>query len=127
MLKKPHEITAQAIARFNRYVFGWLAEKHGGECTLNEMRVMNQIICCHLQGKYCYVTALHKKTGIPIPTVSRAVANLQSDGWLSERRDPTDGRKGIISLSPRYLNETFDEFDMSIDLIDNFREHGLSM
>jgi DNA-binding MarR family transcriptional regulator len=102
-----------------------MAEKYGGECTINEVRVMNQIICCHLQETYCCVTSLHKETGIPMPTVSRCVIKLQAEGWLSEKRDPDDGRKRIISLGPRSLNETLDDVSRSIRWLNNFRNHGL--
>ena len=71
------------------------------------------------------MTALHKVTGISIPSVSRAVTKFQNYGWLSERRDPADGRKRIISLVPRCFKETFDDIDESIRWINDFREHGL--
>jgi DNA-binding MarR family transcriptional regulator len=67
------------------------------------LRVINQVVSCCLAGRTCSVTALHKVTGIPVPTVSRAVANLQNDGWLSDQQDPADGRKRIISLGPRWI------------------------
>lgn len=103
-----------------------LAARYGGDSTLNELRVMNQIILCRLKGRTCSVTALHKVTGIPIPTVSRAVANLQRDGWLSERRDPSDGRKRIISVGPSFLEASCDEFDAAIRGIGDLRKRGLS-
>ncbi len=86
---------------------------------------MNQVICCSLDGRTCGVTALHKVTGIPIPTVSRTVASLQSGGWLSERQHPTDGRKRVITLGPRSTTETSDDIDKLIQWINNFRKHGL--
>ncbi len=125
MFYKPHDVTAQAVVEFTRNLFRQLAERYGGESTLNELRVMNQIIRCHLEGRHCSVTALHKVTGIPIPTVSRAVGNLQSDGWLSERRDPTDGRKRLITLGTRSLQRTSDDIDRAIRWINDFREQGL--
>ncbi len=125
MINKTHDVTPQAVVEFARNGLKILAEKYGGDCTLNEARVMIQIIRCHLEGRTCSVTALHKVTGIPIPTVSRAVANLQSDGWLSEQRDPTDGRKRVISFGRRSLEKTPDDIERSIRWINNFREHGL--
>ncbi len=125
MINKTHDVTPQAVVEFARNGLKILAEKYGGECTLNEARVMIQIIRCHLEGRTCSVTALHKATGIPIPTVSRAVANLQSDGWLSEQRDPTDGRRRLISFGRRSLKKTPDDIERSIRWINNFREHGL--
>ncbi len=125
MINKTHDVTPQAVVEFARNGLKILAEKYGGDCTLNEGRVMNQIIRCHLDGRTCSVTALHQATGIPIPTVSRAVANLQSEGWLSEQRDPTDGRRRLISFGRRSLKKTPDDIERSIRWINNFREHGL--
>ncbi len=121
---KPHDVTAPVVVEFMRNMFRMLAERYGGATTLNELRVMNQVILCHLDGQSCGVTALHKVTGIPIPTVSRAVANLQGDGYLSDRRHPDDGRKRIISLGPSFLELVHDDIDGAILWINDFREHG---
>ena len=125
MFNKPHVVTAQAVVEFARNLFNSLAQKYGGDCTLNEVRVMNQIIRCHLEGRTCSVTALHKVTDIPIPTVSRSVAHLRSNGWLSAQPDPDDSRRHIISLGPRSLQNTCDDIDGAIRWINDFREHGL--
>ncbi len=126
MISKPHDVQAQAGVEFARNLLRQLADKYGGASTLNELRVMNQIVLCHLKGRFCSVTALHKVTGIPIPTVSRSVANLQNDGWLSERRDPTDGRKRLITLGPRSLQRISDDIERGIRCINDFRTHGLA-
>jgi DNA-binding MarR family transcriptional regulator len=102
-----------------------MAEKYGGDCTLNELRVMNQIVYWSLEGRTCCVTDLHKETGIPMPTVSRAVANLQINGWLSDKRDLADGRKRIISLSPSAQEQTSREIREAIQWFNDFRKHGL--
>ncbi len=120
MFNKPHDLTAQAVIEIARNLLQHLAKKYGGETTLNELRVINQIIHCRLKGQCCSVTALHKVTGIPIPTVSRAVANLRSGGWLSERQDPTDGRKRIITLSPHCLQRTSDDMDRAVGWMNGF-------
>ncbi len=125
MNKKVHDVTPQVVVEFSRNLLRQLADKYGGDCTLNELRVMNQILRCSLQGQSCSVTALHKVTGIPMPTVSRSVANLQNDGWLSERPDPDDGRKRLISLGPRSLELTWNDIDERIQWINDFRDHGL--
>ncbi len=85
MFNKPHDVTPQAVVGFARNLYSLLAEKFGGDTTLNELRLMNQIIFCHFKGRCCSVTALHNVTGIPIPTVSRAVDHLQYSGFLSDR------------------------------------------
>ncbi len=125
MNKKVHDVTPQVVVEFSRNLLRQLAEKYGGDCTLNELRVMNQILRCSLQGKSCSVTALHKVSGIPMPTVSRSVAHLQNDGWLSERPDPDDGRKRLISLGPRSLALTWNDINERIQWINDFRDHGL--
>jgi DNA-binding MarR family transcriptional regulator len=122
---KPHEVTSQAVVEFMRKMFKTAAEKYGGDCTLNELRVMNQIIRCHLEGRSCSVTALHRVTGIPVSTVSRAVTHLHADNWIAERQDPDDGRRRIISLGPRSLGRTRDDIEEAVRWINEFREHGL--
>ena len=124
MSNKPYDVTTPAVVEFTRNLFRTLAERYGSAATLNELRVMNQIILCRLNGRSCSVTALHKVTGIPKPTVSRVVANLQDDGYLSDRRDPDDGRKRIISIGPGFLELVHDDIDGATRWINDFREHG---
>jgi DNA-binding MarR family transcriptional regulator len=121
MSDKPQELTDQAVMEFSRMLFRSVAETYGGATTLNELRIMNQIVVCHLKGRTCHVTALHKVTGIPIPTVSRSVAHLQSERWLSEQRDPDDGRKRLISLGPRALDRIYDDIRGDIEWLKEFR------
>jgi len=125
MKNNPDDLIAQAIIEFARNGLRIISEKYGGDCTLNEARVMIQIIHSHLDGQTCSVTGLHKATGIPIPTVSRAVANLQREGWLSDSRDPDDGRKRIISFGPRSLEKTPDDIQESVQWVKDFRKRGL--
>ncbi len=125
MSNNPHEVTAHVVVEFAKNLFGMLAEKYGGASTLNELRVMNQVILCHIKGRSCSVTALHTVTGIPISTVSRTVSNLQREGWVLDRRDRTDGRKRIISPGHRSLDRTTEDISKSIQWINDFRDHGL--
>ena len=126
MSDEVQDVTPMVVVEFTRIFLAVLAEKNGGDATLNELRVMNQIILCHIKGRCCSVTALHKVTGIPIPTVSRVVAHLQYSGYLSDRRDPDDGRKRIISLDPESLGKTTGEIDDFVQWIKDFRKHGLA-
>ncbi len=125
MSNQPHDVTAPAVVEFTRHLFRTLAARHGRNATLNELRIMNQVTLCRLKGRTCCATALHKVTGITAPTVTRTVAKLQGDGWLTDRRDPADGRKRIISLGPRALKLTPNDINRSIRWINEFREHGL--
>ena len=121
MSNKSHDVTPQAVVEFARNLYILLAKKFGGATTLNELRVMNQIILCHFKGRNCSVTALHKVTGISMPTVSRAVTNLRINGWLSEHRDSDDGRKQIISLDPRAMEQVTVDTNEMIQWINDYR------
>ena len=125
MIDKPHDVTAPAVVEFTRTLFRTLSDRFGGETTLNELRVITQVVRCQLARRTCCVTALHQVTGIPIPTVSRCVANLQDDGWLSEQPDPSDGRKRIIFICPRSVKLAHDDINGMIQWINDFREHGV--
>jgi DNA-binding MarR family transcriptional regulator len=125
MSNKPHDVTAKVVIEFTRNLFETLADKYGGDSTLNELRVMNQLISCSLKARTCTVTGIHKATGIPIPTVSRSVAHLQSKGWLSEQQDPDDGRKRLICLSRQSLELTSNDIDERVQWLNYHRDHGL--
>ena len=76
-----------------------MAQKYGGDCTLNELRIANAVSVRSLAGEPCSPTLLAQDTGIPKSTVSRSLASLVSKGWLNDRTDPADRRRRIIQLS----------------------------
>jgi len=125
MNKNIHDVTAPAVVEFTRTLFKTLSDRFGGEITLNELRVITQVVRCNLAGRTCTVTDLHKVTGIPIPTVSRSVAHLQSERWLSSQPDPSDGRKRIIFIGRRSMKLAHDDITVAIQWINDFREHGV--
>jgi len=96
-------ITNNTITEFSALLFRKMSEKYGGETTLNELRVMNQVWRCHLRCSKCDCgpTALSEMTGIPKSTVSRTVFNLIQAGWLVEERHPNDRRRNIVRPGPR--------------------------
>ena len=120
-----HDVTPEAVVEFTRLLLRLMAENKGGETTLNELRIMNQIMVCDLKGHSCSVTALHKVTGIPLPTVSRIVAHLQYMGWVCQRQDPDDGRRRIISLCQEAREQCQGETDDMVKWIYEFRKRGL--
>ena len=127
MSKTQDELMAQAVVEFAQNGLRIISDKYGGDCTINEVRVMVQMIHCHLRGRTCSVTGLHNATGIPIPTVSRSVANLQREGWLSDCRDPDDGRKRIISFGPRSMESTPEDLQESVQWVKDFRKRGVAV
>ena len=104
------EFAREDVVELIRMALNSLVEVRAGETTVNELRIVNQLVICHLHGRNCTVTSLHKQTKIPMPTVSRIVAQLQCKGWVRDVQDPDDGRRRIITLKPGAL-ET-----MTIDL-----------
>ncbi len=110
------------VVELIRMALNNLAEVRAGETTVNELRVVNQLIICHLYGRYCTVTSLHKRTNIPMPTVSRIVAQLQSKGWVCDVQDPDDGRRRIIKLKPGALETMTIDFDGLADWLNGFAE-----
>ncbi len=124
VIDEPYDVTANPAVNYMRLALTQMARKYGGDCTLNEVRILNEVISFNLLGRSCSVSALHKATGIPTSTVSRIVKNFVSDGWLSERRDPTDGRKRIVSLGLRSLEQTFNDITESTQCFKDFLEHG---
>ncbi|MGI9225053.1 MAG: MarR family transcriptional regulator [Woeseiaceae bacterium] len=121
-----HDVTPQVVVEFTRKLLRLMEENKGGETTLNELRIMNQIIICDLKDRCCSVTSLHKVTGISLPTVSRIVAHLQYMGWVCQRQDPDDGRKRIISLCADARKQCRGETDSMVEWINEFRKHGLA-
>jgi len=126
MSNNPNEVTAHVVVEFAKNLLTMLNEKYGSATTLNELRVMNQVNLCHINGRSCSVTALHKETGIPISTVSRTVCNLQREGWISERQHRTDGRKRIISPGDRALDQTPEDISKLIHWMNGYRDHDLA-
>ncbi len=74
-----------------------LAERFGGETTLNQMRIGHY---AGLKSLYERVptnnTDMSKTLGIPRSTVSRIVNDCIDKGWLLERPDLEDGRKRLV-------------------------------
>lgn len=124
MGSQKHDFSPPAIIEFTRHLFNGLTQERGGDTTLNELRLMNQIIICHLKGRCCSVTSLHDKTGIPLPTVSRIVTSLQYSGWLTDRPDPNDGRKRILALSSDAVKKLNADLHCMVEWFSAFRENG---
>ena len=91
--------TAEWIAQ----LFDYSIDKYGGETTLNELRVINQITICYLRGiTPCWFGCLVSNTPVKRSTISYAVARLVQRGYICEEIDPRDNRRRLI-----YLTESF--------------------
>jgi len=80
------------------------AEKYGGQMTVNQLRVIHSVMSCLYRNGNdysCTVKWIHEDTGIPLSTISRAVAGLVDTGWMAEEANPEDGRSRIVRLGPK--------------------------
>ena len=107
-------ITEKTIAEFSRRLLERVAKKYGGDCTVNELRVMNAAYCFSYNENQCTPTLLAQATGIPKSTVSRSLASLIEKGWLTDEQDPEDRRRRIIRLSERCLQSQPTDFGDSV-------------
>jgi DNA-binding MarR family transcriptional regulator len=91
------------MAEWIAVLFDFIIHKYGGETTLNEFRVMNQIIICYLQGSSpCTFRCLVSKIPVKRSTISRAVTRLVQRECVREEIDPRDRRRRLI-----YVTESF--------------------
>ena len=120
MAAQSREFTREAVVFFIRQLLEELVRVRAGETTVNELRVVNQMIICHLHGGSCTVTGLHRQTNIPMPTVSRIVTQLQFKGWVCDEQDPDDGRKRIIRLKPEAFDTMTIDFEAMAEWLNSF-------
>lgn len=122
---EPREFTGEVVVEFVRQLLEALTRVRAGETTVNELRIVNQLIICHLHGFDCTVTSLHRKTRIPMPTVSRIITQLQGKGWICDTPDPNDGRRRIIKLKPNALETMTIDFEAMAEWLNSFSQRGL--
>jgi DNA-binding MarR family transcriptional regulator len=119
------EFTREVVAEFIRQILNNLSQVRAGETTVNELRIINQLVNCFMHGHHCTVTSLHRRTRIPLPTVSRIVAQLHGKGWIFDEQDPYDGRKRIIRLRPEAMETMALDFTALADWLNEYSERGL--
>ncbi len=112
--------TENTITEFTRLLFAKVASRHGGECTLNELRVMNACHAYSFEPGHCSPTQIAVDTGIPKSTVSRSIASLVQKGWIEESVDPRDRRRRVIRLSPQALEARDSDWTDAIGWINQF-------
>ena len=95
------KLSEKSITVVARLLLARMSKRFGGDCTLNELRVMNAVSVHSFEDGACSPTWLARETGIPKSTVSRSLASLVSKGWLIESKDTQDRRRRIIELSDK--------------------------
>ena len=113
------KINEKTIAEFSRHLFERVAKKYGGDCTINELRVMNAAYWYSYNDGQCTPTVLAQTTGIPKSTVSRSLASLIDKGWLTDEQDPEDRRRRIIRLSEKSLEARAIDFKDAVGWLES--------
>ena len=99
------------MAEWLAVLFDHSIDKYGGETTLNEFRVMNQITLCYLRGDSpCSFPCLDSKLPVKRSTISRVVTRLAQRGYIREEIDPQDRRKRQIYLTESFVAEVKGHF-----------------
>ena len=74
-----------------------LAERFGGETTVNQMRIGHYVGLKSLYEKEpTNNTDISRSLKIPRSTVSRIITDCIAKGWVREQSDPEDGRKKML-------------------------------
>lgn len=99
-----------------------MADKYGGDCTLNEIRVMGAVYYLVMTGGHCTPTQIANDTGIPKSTVSRSLASLVEKGWLTDEQDVEDRRRRKIMLSAKAREQRENDWQECINWLVEFSE-----
>ncbi len=101
------------MAEWVAVLFDLMIHKYGGETTLNEFRVMNQITMCYLRGSSpCTFACLVSKTPLKRSTISRVVCRLVQRGYIREKIDPRDRRRRLIYVTKSFAAEVRGHFKL---------------
>ena len=105
------KLSEKSITVVARLLLARMSNRFGGDCTLNELRVMNAVSVHSFEDGACSPTWLARETGIPKSTVSRSLASLVSKGWLIESKDTQDRRRRIIELSDKAKTQRSEDLE----------------
>ncbi len=101
------------MAEWVAVLFDLIIQKYGGETTLNEFRVMNQITICHLRGSSpCSFSCLVSRTPVMRSTISYIVSRLVKRGYIREEIDPWDHRRRLIYVTDNFASNVRNHFKM---------------
>lgn len=70
-----------------------------GTTTLNELRIIAEIVTKTSLGEDISVTILSNSLGMPLSTVSTQVTEMIAKGWIEEEIHPEDRRKRFLTMT----------------------------
>ena len=105
----------QALTRINRISTGRVAartrsDRSGVQLSRPAISILGAL---HSSGPV-RLTSLASLTGLEAPLISREVKELGAGGYVLRSSDPTDGRAGIVELSPFGI-ETWNRYRRAAD------------
>jgi DNA-binding MarR family transcriptional regulator len=92
----------QALSRINRISTGRVAARHRSErAGILLSRPAISILGALQSSGPVRLSSLARLTGLEAPLISREIKELGDGGYVFRTSDPTDGRAGIVELSPK--------------------------
>jgi DNA-binding MarR family transcriptional regulator len=85
-----------------------------GTTTLNELRIIAEIVTKTALGEEIGVTSLSKSLGMPLSTISTHVTDMISKGWIGEEINPEDRRKRFLTMSVPGRDDVLREFGVPL-------------
>ncbi len=85
-----------------------------GTTTLNELRIIAEIVTKTALGEEISVTSLSKTLGMPLSTISTHVTDMISKGWIGEEINPEDRRKRFLTMSEPGRDDVLREFGVPL-------------
>ena len=113
MGKKSDHADIDTVNGFIIWFLEYLSDKYGGKITINEVRVIAHVYL----NEPTNLTQISKELKLPFSTASDAVARLLYDDWLSQKADPQDGRKRLITISDYARSRKANEWNKSLEVM----------
>jgi DNA-binding MarR family transcriptional regulator len=95
----------QALSRINRISTGRVSSRNRSERSgvLLSRPAISILGALHASGPV-RLSSLARLTGLEAPLISREIKDLGDGGYVFRSSDPTDGRAGIVELSPKGID-----------------------
>lgn len=112
-------LTTKQVVYGAKFLFGLMADKYTGRCTLHQLMLLNALFVCAVEGQHCTFERLVDITKINKKSARRSVKRLLARGHLVAKPDPDDARRKLYYIGSRITRSPND-----IELIkDAFQKH----
>lgn len=118
--------TGKDTVNFGRNLFRRMREKYGGETTLNELVLLNYLMCCRTFGNEISITAASEELAMPKTSVSRTLQKLVELDYICVIPHPEDSRRKLFAFTNRYANLADFDIDAFTSLASEYVAKNLS-